>query len=169
MLPNSSEAVWLAIIRILTGLFWLAHGARKVMNPDFASSSGMVRMVGMAHHATGSYQNFLTGYVVPNAALFAHLVAWGETLTGLSLTLGLLTRVGGLGGMFLTLNYMLMKGAFASIDTVASIDAATFLLSAVNVAAPTGMRLGLDGLIFGRHIRASVANPPHWARRGSDS
>lgn len=165
MLPFSSEATWLGVIRILIGLFWLAHGVPKLMNPDFATGNGMVKMVGMmSQNASGPYQHFLTSVVIPNAPLFSHLVAWGETLTGVSLTLGLLTRVGGLGGMFLTLNYMLAKGEFSSIMAMSGLDSAAFLLSALNLVVPTGTRLGLDGLIFGREARRSAANPPRWAK-----
>lgn len=166
MLPNSGEAAWLGIIRIYTGIFWLIHGVQKLVNPQFAGNNGMmVHIIGEAgQNASAPYHAFLTTVVLPNANAFAHLVAWGETLTGVSLLLGLLARVGGLGGMFLTLNYMLMKGSFATIDGYAGLDAAAFALSFLSLVLPTGMRFGLDGLIFGRAARASTKAPPDWAR-----
>jgi uncharacterized membrane protein YphA (DoxX/SURF4 family) len=166
MLPNSSEAAWLGIIRIITGAMWLIHGVQKVLNPQFAGPDGM--MAGMVRdsmtHASAPYHHFLTSAVLPNAALFGHLVAWGETLTGLSLLLGLFSRLGGLGGMFLTLNYMLMKGSFGELNGYAGLDAATFALSFINLVLPTGMRFGIDGLLFGHGARESAKSPPDWAK-----
>ena len=166
MLPKSSEAAWLGIVRILAGVIWLAHGVPKVLNPQFGGPNGM--MAGIIRdsmpHASAPYQQFLTNVVLPNSSVFGHLVAWGETLTGLSLVLGLLTRAGGLGGMFLTLNYMLMQGEFSSLRGYGGLDFTTFVLSAVNLVAPTGMRFGLDGLIFGRAARESAKSPPDWVK-----
>jgi uncharacterized membrane protein YphA (DoxX/SURF4 family) len=53
----------------------------------------------------GFYKQFLEGTVLPNSNLFAQLTAWGETVTGLGLTLGLLTGLASLTGLVLVLNY----------------------------------------------------------------
>ena len=42
---------------------------------------------------TGWYASFLENIVLPNAKLFAFLVAWGEVLVGLGLIVGLLTGI----------------------------------------------------------------------------
>ena len=98
----------LAVLRIFTGIFWLTHGVPKLLNPKFFGSDGM--LAGMLHEATanssGPYNSFLTHVVLPNANLFSHLVAWGETLVGVSLLLGLFSRVGGFFGVFLPLSLM---------------------------------------------------------------
>lgn len=56
------------------------------------------------------YQPFLESLVLPNAALFAVLVAWGELFIGLSIFLGLFTRFGAAVGIFLVLNYTFAIG-----------------------------------------------------------
>jgi len=163
MLPNSSEAGWLAVIRIYTGVFWLIHGTGKLISPQFASPAGMFSKIlqDMMAGSSGPYHEFLVNTVLPHASTFAHLVAWGETLTGVSLLLGLLSRVGGIGGMFLTLNYMLAQGELSKLNGYAGLDAAAFALSFLNLVLPTGMRFGLDGLLFGSR---SAKNAPGWAR-----
>jgi uncharacterized membrane protein YphA (DoxX/SURF4 family) len=150
VLPSPrTYASWLAALRIYTGIFWLLHGVPKLLNPKFFGSGGM--MVGMiqdtAATTTGLYHDFLVNVVVPHAALFSHLVAWGETLTGVSLLLGLFTRLGGLVGIFLPLNYFMMKGAYTSISGLGGMDAAAMALSAINLALPTGLIWGLDGVL----------------------
>jgi uncharacterized membrane protein YphA (DoxX/SURF4 family) len=43
--------------------------------------------------------------VIPHSNLYAHLTAWGETVAGLGLTLGLLTGVASVVGLVLVINY----------------------------------------------------------------
>lgn len=99
-----------------------------------------------ASSASGPYHDFLQNVVLPNAGLFSHLVAWGETLTGVSLLLGLFTRAGGIVGMFLALNYFMMHGSYARITDLGGLDFAAFALSFINAALPTGLVYGLDSL-----------------------
>jgi uncharacterized membrane protein YphA (DoxX/SURF4 family) len=145
-------ANWLAILRIYTGIFWLTHGIPKLLNPGFATPDGMMAgMIGMTVEKTsGAYHDFLVHTVLPNAPLFGHLVAWGETLTGVSLLLGLLTRVGGIGGTFLALNYWLMKSSFATVAGYGSLDIAAIALSLTHAVLPTGLVAGLDGALSRR-------------------
>ncbi len=51
------------------------------------------------------YKQFLEGVVLPHATLFAHLTAWGEAAVGVGLTLGLLTPIAALVGLFLVMSY----------------------------------------------------------------
>src|SRR5579864_7182773 len=153
MLPLAQTyASWLAVLRIVTGIFWLLHGVPKILNPQFATQHGM--MANMLQQAvpgsSGAYASFLTHVVLPNASLFAHLVAWGETLTGVSLVLGLFSRVGGFFGVFLPLNYWLMKNGWAHMGDWSGLDLAMVALSAINLVLPTGLVFGLDGYLAHR-------------------
>jgi len=162
VLPRAqSYATWLGIVRIFTGIIWLLHGVPKLLNPNFAGPDGMAGMVQeAATHNTSAYGAFLTHVVLPNAALFAHLVAWGETLTGVSLLLGLFTRVGGFFGVFLPLNYWAMKMGWATTGGWSGLDMTTLALSFVNLVLPTGLALGLDGLIAARRSAPRVNSGP---------
>lgn len=158
MLPAAQKyATWLAVVRIFTGAFWLSHGIPKLMNPQFFGPDGMAGMVSQnAAQGSGPYNAFLQNVVLQNPVLFSHLVAWGETLTGVSLLLGLLTRVGGIVGMFLTLNYFLMKGSYAHITSIGGLDAAGFALSFISAVLPTGLVFGLDQLLRSRRVTNSA-------------
>jgi uncharacterized membrane protein YphA (DoxX/SURF4 family) len=151
VLPSSRYyANWLAVIRIFTGIFWLVHGVPKFLNGDrFLPPSGFI--VDMVNHSlqgnTGFYHAFLAGVVQPNIMLFAQLTRAGEVLVGISLLLGLFTRLGGAGGIFLALNYMGAQGEFASINTLGSLDIAALVLSAISLIFPTGRVFGLDAVI----------------------
>jgi uncharacterized membrane protein YphA (DoxX/SURF4 family) len=150
MLPiPQTYARWLGVLRIYTGFFWLLHGVPKLLNPQFGGPSGMMAQMLRQTSANGSgpYVTFIQHVVLPNAGLFSHLVAWGETLTGVSLLLGLFTRVGGFFGIFLPLNYFLSKGSYAHLSDYAGLDAAAMALSFVSFVLPTGLVYGLDGLL----------------------
>ena len=141
--------MWLAVLRIYTGIFWLSHGVPKLLNPQFFGQHGfMASMLGeQTAKAHGPYNDFLVHVVLPNAGVFSHLVAWGETLAGVSLLLGLFTRVGGIVGVFLPLNYFMMKGAYADLTSVGGLDIAAAALSLIHAVLPTGLVAGLDALL----------------------
>ena len=57
--------------------------------------------------APGWYASFLQSIVVPNAEVFAYLVAFGEVLVGLGLIFGCFTGIAAFFGLFLSINFML--------------------------------------------------------------
>ena len=146
---------WLALVRFLTGVMWLIHAVPKFVHPErFMPPSGAFAAYVQHGLATtvGPYRDFMANVVQPNAVIFAELVRFGELLVGISLVLGLFTRLGGLFGMVLPLNYMATRAAIATVSGWGTIDAAMLLLSAINVVLPTGRVAGCDAL-FGRSRR----------------
>jgi uncharacterized membrane protein YphA (DoxX/SURF4 family) len=151
-------ATWLAVVRIYVGIDWLTHGIPKLLNPDFFGPNGMAGMVSqMTATTSGPYHAFIQNVVEPNYGLFSHLVAWGETLTGISLLFGALTPVGGIVGMFLAFNYFVAKGSYAHITSLGGLDFETIVLSFINVVLPTGLKWGVDGMIKAARAGKSAA------------
>jgi len=148
MLPsNRTYAFWLALLRIGVGGAWLAHGTSKFLHPEaFMPPNGLISKVvaNAVANSSGPYHDFLANTVTPNIGLFAEATRVGEVIVGCLLVLGFLTRLGGLGGMLLTLNYMLAQGELGSTDVLGTLDGATFLLCAINFVLPTGRAIGLD-------------------------
>lgn len=142
-------AFWLAIVRILTGAFWLIHGVPKFLHSDmFMPPNGIIVTYvtqGLAK-TTGPYHDFLANVVQPNIGIFAELVRLGEVCVGISLFLGLLTRFGGFFGVLLPLNYMAARGGLSTVSDWSSTDACMMLLSAISLVLPTGRFLGIDRL-----------------------
>jgi uncharacterized membrane protein YphA (DoxX/SURF4 family) len=106
----------LAIIRIVVGLWFakalwtkllLVGGVLPVPLASARWIETMPKVIGrqMAENPIGWYKAFVEGTVLPNASLFAHLTAVGETVAGLLLVLGLFSGAGALVGLFLSLNY----------------------------------------------------------------
>jgi thiosulfate dehydrogenase [quinone] large subunit len=149
--PALDRRLWVALValRIYAGLFWLDKGVRqKLFDPSWSGVHGdCATVVAQMTHAPSFYRAFLDGIVVPNISTFSLMVAWGEALVGASLLLGLFSRAGAIGGLFLTLNYWLGNGAGSVHDGDFGFDAATFMMTLPHAVAPTGMVFGIDGLV----------------------
>lgn len=159
-LPSSrTYGAWLALVRVLTGAAWLLHALPKFMNGNsFIPPNGFFGSYvqdGIAKTA-GPYHDFLVNVVQPNAIVFADLVRVGELLVGVSLVLGLFTRLGGFFGILLPLNYMAARGAFVTAMGWSSGDAALALLSAISFVLPTGRVAGIDALLTRRAPRRAT-------------
>jgi uncharacterized membrane protein YphA (DoxX/SURF4 family) len=152
MLPSSrTYGFWLAVARIFTGALFLDHAIPKFTNAQFflPPNGFMTKMIaGGIANTTGPYHDFLANVVQPNIGIVAECVRVGEVLVGCALILGIFTRIAGLGGMFLTFNYLMAKGGGGTLDGWTGIDGAVFALSALNAVMPTGRVLGLDALLF---------------------
>jgi uncharacterized membrane protein YphA (DoxX/SURF4 family) len=172
MTPLPSSRVYgtvLAFVRILTGIMWLSHGI-----PKFTKSAGFMPPDGAIvmyvanglRVTTGPYHAFLANTVQPNIGLFAELVRLGEVCTGIALTLGLLTRLGGLVGAVLTIDYIAARGNYLSSSALQSLDFGLLVLSLISLLLPTGRVLGIDALFVRRRppaapVRAQfVPEPP---------
>ncbi len=140
---------WLALARFLTGGIWLIHGVPKFLNSaQFMPPTGVFATYlqnGVAK-TRGPYHDFLVNTVTPNAALFAELVRFGEVCVGILLLLGLFSRLGGLVGILLPLNYLAARGGLGTLSEWSSIDGCLMLLSALSFVLPTGRVAGLDAL-----------------------
>jgi len=149
-LPSSrTYAGVLGIVRALTGAMWLIHAIPKFRDgASFLPPNGIFAQYlqhGIAS-TTGPYHDFMVGVVVPNASLFAEMVRVGELLVGISLLLGIFTRLGAFFGVILPLNYMAARGALGTVSGWGTVDAALALLSVLNLVLPTGRIAGIDGL-----------------------
>ncbi len=98
-------------IRILVGAVWLNGGLEKLLNPAFPRQfAASLEAGGFVTQAPPFFQEFMQGYVVPNAELFAQLMRAGELTLGIALILGLLTNLAALGSIGLSAGIMLTQG-----------------------------------------------------------
>jgi thiosulfate dehydrogenase [quinone] large subunit len=111
-------AQWLAVLRIVVGLYFVKSLLTKM---SFVLLGGVIPVPVVSErwlnvmpkivarqaseNPLAVYKQFLEGTVLPHSSLFAQLTAWGETVVGLGLTLGLLTGLASLVGLFLVTNY----------------------------------------------------------------
>jgi uncharacterized membrane protein YphA (DoxX/SURF4 family) len=109
---------WLAFLRVVVGLYFAKAVYTKL---GLVMVGGVLPLPGASErwiHTMPTivtkqasenpilfYKHFLENTVLTHPELFAHLTAWGETITGIGLTLGLMTGAASLVGLLLVTNY----------------------------------------------------------------
>jgi|ERR1035437_5988572 thiosulfate dehydrogenase [quinone] large subunit len=116
---SNHKIAWLwLIVRVYVGWHWLVPGWEKVVSPAWTGANAGTALGGFLKGALsktaganpdvqGWYAGFLKDVVVPHAAFWSHLVAYGELLVGVALIVGALTGVAAFFGLFMNLNYLL--------------------------------------------------------------
>jgi thiosulfate dehydrogenase [quinone] large subunit len=109
----STAAAWLwLLVRLYMVSVFLPAGWEKITSGKWLFGDGSP-ILGLVNGAIASkdtpswYASFLQSVVVPNAGLFATLVALGEFAVGLGLLVGLLTGIAAFGGIFINANFLL--------------------------------------------------------------
>ncbi len=85
----------LATLRITVGIFFVLFGEYKVFGTDFTLHGGFEEWI-RSFLAQGAYpwmKPVLESIVLPHARLCAFLTAYGESMIGLGLVAGVLTRI----------------------------------------------------------------------------
>lgn len=118
LFADTRLAVIWTVIRIYVGWQWWSSGIEKVQNPLWVGPEaggaitgfvmGALEKTGGAHPSVQSwYGDFLSSFVLGNAQIFSHTVAFGEVLVGLGLILGAFTGIAAFFGAFMNMNFLL--------------------------------------------------------------
>src|ERR1700730_17538968 len=142
----------LLILRLHLGVILIITVLGKITRTDPFSAEMLGFLQGYSmRNASAPYQYFLQHLVIPHATIFSYLIIVGEVAAGLSLFLGLGTRVGSAIAMFLFLNFLFAKGPlFWSPD---SEDAAVFFSALVCLFGVFGRVWGRDAYLAKRWPR----------------
>jgi thiosulfate dehydrogenase [quinone] large subunit len=143
----------LALLRVYLGVIFLIAAIPKVME-DFTPGLTAFLQRRAMEQSHLFYRQFLQEVVLPNAWLFAGLVTWGELLVGVSLILGLMTRLSATVALLLSLNSMFANGAWPW--TPSSHDAAFAAMSLALVMGAAGRTFGLDSILARRWPRSAL-------------
>ena len=145
--------VW---VRVLVGAVWLNGGVEKLLNPSFPGQfATSLEAGGFVSLAPPFFQDFMNGYVVPNAELFAQFMRAGEMTLGIALIVGLLTNFACLGSAALSAVILLSQGGvglgmglgapeFLTINTLVA------LISVVILLSPAAKNLSVDSRLARR-------------------
>lgn len=115
-----SAPLWLGI-RLFLGLDWFLAGSQKLTDPAWISGASLQaywdRAVAIPEQGRPAitydwYRDFLARLLSGgHQAWFAPLVAWGETLVGIALIIGLFVGLAAFFGAFMNMNFMLAGSA----------------------------------------------------------
>jgi uncharacterized membrane protein YphA (DoxX/SURF4 family) len=146
----------LALARSGFGLYYVSQAYDKTTTHWFSSGAPLTKFLqGSLPKAEGFYRSFIHSAVLPHAGTVAQLTTIGEWTAGILLVLGLFTRLGALVGIWLNLNYMLLKGL---ASTGGSVDRLFVLSCLVFLLASAGLAWGLDGVLRDAVGRVPVMN-----------
>lgn len=109
--------VWL-FLRLYVGWQWVSAGLGKIGADAWTGNNAGAAITGFVNGALaqtsgahpdvqGWYAWFLQNLVLPNAAMWGLMVAWGELIVGIALILGLFTGIAAFFGAFMNINYLL--------------------------------------------------------------
>jgi len=161
---------WLAFLRIIVGLYFAKAVVTKlgiVMVGGIPFPGASERWINVmpkivARQASDNpilfYKHFLENTVLTHPETFAHLTAWGETVTGVGLTLGLLTGLASLSGLVLVINYGLATQWMSQGQQGFHIVLVALMLAFFFARA--GRTLGLDAILWTARPRALLARRP---------
>ncbi len=162
---------WIAFLRIVVGLYFVKSLVTKMsivflggVLPVPAVSERWINVMPniVAKQASQNpiafYKQFLEGTVLTHPELFAQFTAWGETVVGLGLTLGLLTGVSSLIGLFMVTNYGLATQWMSPGQQ--GFHIVLFALMLAFFAARAGRTWGLDRRIAESRPGSPLARRP---------
>lgn len=162
---------WLAVLRIVVGLYFTKAVYTKlglvmvggVLPLPGASARWIQTMPTIVTKQASEnpvlfYKHFLEHTVLTHGELFAHLTAVGETITGVGLTLGLLTGAASLVGLALVANYGLATQWMSPGQQ--GFHLVLFALMIAFFASRAGRTWGLDGRLWGDRPRSPLARRP---------
>jgi len=136
----------IVMLRIYLGVVMLVSGVRKVTaSPPWTPQSQIEGALQSRAHAF--YKPFLQNTVLPHVSLFGTLIRWGETLAGVALISGTLTRLACVATILMLLNYMFMKGA---LPWQSGNDMAYAMIAFAVLLGAGGRTLGLDAKLARR-------------------
>jgi thiosulfate dehydrogenase [quinone] large subunit len=151
----------IVLVRVLIGAVWLNGGLEKLLNPGFPSQfSASLQAGGFVSQAPPFFQDFMRGYVLPNADLFAQLMRMGELMIGIALILGLLTNLAAISSVGLSSVILLSQGGVGLGTGLGSpefltINVLVALISVVILFSPAAKTISVDSRLAGRSPRLS--------------
>lgn len=109
--------IWL-IVRLYVGYEWLVAGWAKINNPAWVGpdagkaldgfiANSLTLTTGQHPVVQGWYAAFLQAVIQPITPFWSYVVAFGETLVGLGLILGVFTGIAAFFGIVMNMNYLL--------------------------------------------------------------
>jgi uncharacterized membrane protein YphA (DoxX/SURF4 family) len=144
-LGNHANAVAMALLRMAVGLFFIIFGQYKVFGSGFVHSGFRDYVEGFIHNGAYPFMIPVLHWILTHAATaMAIAVGYGEFLIGISLLIGLLSRVASIFGMYwgASLNWSAFAICFAVLAAGRPEETASLhrLISAgTRSSAPSGV------------------------------
>ncbi len=148
----------LALARIVYGVLWWQQSKWKVPSDDFGRKSGgglwyWVQQE-IQHPTVGAYKDFLVNVMIPNWTFFGWMTLITETFIGVTLILGLFTRLGSVVaiGMAANITIGILSVPHEWVWTYTML----IMLPVLFLLTDPGRSLGVDAFLAPRLDRAAA-------------
>lgn len=156
---SATAPLWpIALARILYGVLWWQQSKWKVPSDDFGRTSGgglwyWVQQE-IQYPTLPAYRDFLVNVMIPNWTLFGWMTLVTETFIGVTLILGLFTRLGSLVAIGMAANITL--GILSVPHEWGWTYTMLIMLPVLFLLTGAGRSVGLDALLVPRFERAAA-------------
>jgi thiosulfate dehydrogenase [quinone] large subunit len=149
---SNPQAFFLVSLRILIGWHFLYEGIVKLVDPNWTSMGYLMDSKGIM---TGFFQSLAENASVLNVVDFMNI--WGLILIGISLMLGVFSRIGAVAGAFLLAFYYLSHPPFPTLSYNVPSEGNYLIVNKTLIEMtallvlfmfPTGKVFGLDRIIY---------------------
>lgn len=130
-------------LRLVMGYEFLHGGVEKLLDTTYLASPGLIGFG--ASSAPSEWTQYVLGLMLGNYQFFLLLIAVGELLIGLSMYLGIFTRLGAIGGLVMQWTFLFLLG-WLSISTF-GINFVGAVVFAVLGSHQAGRLFGIDQLL----------------------
>ena len=145
------SGVQIFILRVAIGALFLSLGYGKIHDGWLNSPEELNQSLNNFHqHASGPQLAYLDKVAIPYTGVWTRVMALGEAALGVSLLIGLMSRLSSLLGIFMVLNFHAATGNLFSLNFFGSPWAALLISGLLVVFLARGGRWGgLDALLAG--------------------
>ena len=146
------QLLWLVVLRVAIGWHFLYEGLVKLSNPVWTSYGYLMDSKGFFQ---GFFQFLGSNPDMLNVVDFLNI--WGLIIIGISLILGLFSRVAIIGAIALLSLYYLSHPAFIGMQSALSVEGSYFIINKILIELfallvlfvfPSSTKIGVDRLIF---------------------
>ena len=126
-------------LRLFMGIGWMRAGIEKFSNPNWSSGEALIKFLNTNETFSPLYNILIENLFIPQAAIFANLVSFGQFLIGVSIFTGTLTNISLLIAIFMNLNFILMEKTLPSAFYI--------IIQVELLLMDSGALLGVDSLL----------------------
>ena len=143
------SGIQIFILRLAIGGLFLSLGLGKYHEGWLSNPELLKQSLGNLHQkASGPQLTYLDAVAIPHADIWSKLMTIGETAAGVSLLLGLLSRLSSSAAIFMVLNFHAATGNLFSLNFFGSPWAGLLLAGLLVVFLARGGRWGgVDALL----------------------
>ena len=133
-MPTRNALIFLLLLRLFLGLFWLDHGWDKASDGWLQENKLEVRLERSLNSAEGWVKSYLERFAIPASNVLRYLVTGGELAVGLAFLAGFWMKPASWGAVIMVLNFKFADGRLGLLGSLSDPYLYPLLLATLTVA-----------------------------------